>query len=98
LAEPSNFWVIGQPKSGTSWARSTLDSHPAIACLGEGKFFGRDFKKANPSSGGKLPSLYSFFVDAEDLRAWAQAAGSWISRSSDPEVRSSIIQGVDARP
>ena len=92
MAEPSNFWVIGQPKSGTSWVRSTLDSHPAIARLGEGKFFGRDFKKANPSSGGKLPSLYSFFVDAEDLRAWAQAAGYWISRSSDPEVRSRELE------
>jgi hypothetical protein len=81
------FFIVGQPKSGTSWIRSTLDSHPEIACLGEGKFFGQDFKTDNPSSGGELPSLHSLFADSEDLGKWARAVGPWISRDPDPETR-----------
>ncbi len=85
--QPTTFFIVGQPKSGTSWVRSTLDSHPQISCLGEGKFFGRDFKKANPSSGGRLPSLYSLFADSEELRIWAKAVGPWIGRLPNPEAR-----------
>ena len=84
---PTTFFIVGQPKSGTSWVRSTLDAHPQISCLGEGKFFGRDFKKANPSSGGRLPSLYSLFADSEELKTWAKAVGPWIGRTSHPEAR-----------
>ncbi len=85
--QPTTFFIVGQPKSGTSWVRSTLDSHPQISCLGEGKFFGRDFKKANPSSGGRLPSLYSLFADSEELKVWAKAVGPWIGRTPNPGVR-----------
>lgn len=90
--EPATFFIIGQPKSGTSWVRATLDSHPEIACLGEGKFFGRDFKTANPSSGGKLPSLHSLFADSEDLKTWARAVGPWISRRNDPRTRQEALE------
>jgi GT2 family glycosyltransferase len=83
--QPGVFFVIGQAKSGTSWVRSTLNSHPQIACLGEGKFFGRDFKTGNPSSGGKLPSMYSMFADSGDLRTWIGGAGHWIGAGGDRE-------------
>jgi hypothetical protein len=83
--QPGVFFVIGQAKSGTSWVRSTLNSHPQIACFGEGKFFGRDFKTVNPSSGGKLPSMYSMFADSKDLKTWIGGAGHWIGANRDKE-------------
>lgn len=42
------FFIIGPPKSGTSWLVRTLNSHPEILCVSEGKFFGRDFKPISP--------------------------------------------------
>lgn len=33
------FFVGGMPKSGTTWLRLLLDSHPEISCRGEGHFF-----------------------------------------------------------
>ncbi len=81
------FFVLGQPKSGTSWVRSTLDSHPEIVCLGEAKFFGRNFKKGNPSSGGRLPSLYSLFADSGELETWVGAAGQWIEGEGNQHKR-----------
>lgn len=32
------FFVVGAPKSGTTWLQKLLDSHPEIACYGEGHF------------------------------------------------------------
>lgn len=41
--EPSLFFVLGAPKSGTTWLQVALDRHPEITCKGEGKFhFFRD--------------------------------------------------------
>lgn len=39
------FFVVGAPKSGTTWLQKVLDAHPEIVCAGEGHFvdkFGRD--------------------------------------------------------
>lgn len=32
------FFVLGMPKSGTTWVQRTLDAHPHVSCRGEGKF------------------------------------------------------------
>jgi hypothetical protein len=42
------FFVLGQPKSGTTWMQKALDAHPELLCRGEGKFmvFRREFSKA----------------------------------------------------
>ena len=32
------FFVLGLPKSGTTWVQKALDSHPQLICRGEGKF------------------------------------------------------------
>jgi Sulfotransferase family len=38
LATKQVFFVCGAAKSGTTWARMLLDSHPEVVCLGEGHF------------------------------------------------------------
>lgn len=35
------LFVLGSPKSGTTWLQKVLDAHPAIACAGEGHFVER---------------------------------------------------------
>ena len=35
------LFVMGSPKSGTTWLQKILDAHPAIACAGEGHFVER---------------------------------------------------------
>jgi len=35
------LFVLGSPKSGTTWMQKILDAHPAIACAGEGHFVER---------------------------------------------------------
>lgn len=43
VSEPSLFFVLGAPKSGTTWLQHALDRHPEVICKGEGKFhFFRD--------------------------------------------------------
>ena len=39
------FFVLGRGRSGTTWLRSVLNSHPEILCWGEGRFFERSFKR-----------------------------------------------------
>jgi hypothetical protein len=42
------FFVLGLPKSGTTWVQKALDSHPELLCRGEGKFmvFRKELSKA----------------------------------------------------
>lgn len=39
------FFVVGFPKSGTTWLMRTLDRPPEILCQGEGRFFGRNWRR-----------------------------------------------------
>jgi hypothetical protein len=68
------FFVVGRGRSGTSWLRILLNSHPEIMCLGEGRFFERDFKREDfmqlqleniPPS-----SLYRAILESRYLRSW----------------------------
>lgn len=38
LARKQLFFVGGAPRSGTTWVQQILDSHPEVACRGEGLF------------------------------------------------------------
>ena len=74
------FFVVGQGKSGTTWLRNMLNSHPEILCKGEGRFFERDFvqvalledlekgwlKSVQPTS------LYGAISSSEHLRTWIE--------------------------
>jgi hypothetical protein len=33
------FFVVGSPRSGTTWVQRALNAHPEISCSGEGHFF-----------------------------------------------------------
>src|SRR5918912_1119385 len=39
------FFIVGQQKSGTTWLMRMLGSHPGILCRGEGRFFGKNWRK-----------------------------------------------------
>ncbi len=70
------FFIVGRAKSGTSWLMRLLDAHPEILCRGEGRFFGRDFKRENfeEAGGSGIPpsSLYRAILEAGYLRAWIE--------------------------
>lgn len=90
---PAPFFVLGPPKSGTSWLQATLNAHPRILCMGEGKFFGRNLKTDNPYGqwGAEVSaamtglgyqtanraSLYSALADCKDLDSWFRRNGGW---------------------
>lgn len=68
------FFIIGRGRSGTTWLRTTLNSHPEILCWGEGRFFERSFKREDferlqleniPPS-----SLYCAILESGYLRSW----------------------------
>src|SRR5215218_883394 len=78
------FFVLGQPKSGTTWVMRILDSHPEILCKGEGRFFGADWRQQSVKRiDAKRPpsSLYNAMLDAEYLRLWIERS-VW-SRNDD---------------
>lgn len=74
------FFVVGQGKSGTTWLRNVLNSHPEVLCKGEGRFFERDFVQAAPPEDlqkGWLKSvqptsLYGAISSSEHLRGWIE--------------------------
>ena len=74
------FFVVGQGKSGTTWVRNALNSHPEILCKGEGRFFERGFVRVAPPedlSKGWLKSvqhtsLYGAISSSEHLRTWIE--------------------------
>ena len=69
------FFVVGQQKSGTTWLMRMLDSHPEILCKGEGRFFGKGWRRESvKQTDAKRPpgSLYNAILDAEYLRLWIE--------------------------
>lgn len=85
------FFVVGAPKSGTTWLRRMLDQHPEVLCHGEGRFFGRDDKDMNyenvqVNKKGQLlrpGSLHYTLAQCEDLRTWMER--TWWSRDAEAE-------------
>lgn len=39
VAQARMFFVVGAPRSGTTWVQRALDGHPEISCFGEAHFF-----------------------------------------------------------
>jgi len=91
------FFVVGWPKSGTTWVRRMLDQHPEVLCRGEGKFFGRDdrnetFEKVPVNAKGQMlrpGSLYNILAESEDLRAWLER--TWWTREGDAEEQAALL-------
>jgi hypothetical protein len=83
------FFVLGRGRSGTTWLRSVLNSHPEILCWGEGRFFERSFKREDfqQLELENLPpsSLYRAILESRDLKAWIN--GSVWAKGEDPDKR-----------
>lgn len=80
------FFVVGMGKSGTSWLMNTLNGHPEILCNGEGRFFGREWRRENHEKINKpvlASSFYSAMSSSEYLRLWVERS-VW-TRNGDPE-------------
>jgi sulfotransferase family protein len=84
------FFIVGQAKSGTSWLMRLLNAHPEILCQGEGRFFGRAYKRPDVkrmSSQTLQPSsLYRALMDANYLRAWIERSVWTRDRDTDEQL------------
>ena len=87
------FFVVGFPKSGTTWLMETLDAHPEVLCRGEGRFFDREMRRehfkdmetSKETTRQKLQpsSLYNALAGDEYLRMWVERS-VW-SRGDDAD-------------
>lgn len=71
------FFIVGNARSGTTWLANMLNAHHEILCMGEGRFFERDFAQAVEDervSPIQPTSLYGALSVSEPL-------ATWISRS-----------------
>jgi hypothetical protein len=72
------FFIVGRARSGTTWLRGMLNSHPEILCWGEGRFFERNFRLEDFEQSqliNLLPnSLYGAILESMHLRAWIDRA------------------------
>jgi hypothetical protein len=78
------FFVVGHQKSGTTWLMEMLDAHPEILCRGEGRPFGRDFRREHNKGrrrGYPPVSLYNAIASSEDLRSWIERS-VWSKRDN----------------
>lgn len=67
MTEKPMFFVLGAPKSGTTWLQLALDRHPQLICKGEGKFhfFRQQLVKATES--------YNAFMKTRTEQVFGQA-------------------------
>ena len=81
------FYVVGHAKSGTTWLMRLLDAHPEVMCKGEGRIFGRGYKRPDvrkmDTPTFQPSSLYRALLDATYLRAWIERS-VW-TRDGDPD-------------
>ncbi len=86
-AEPTVFYVVGHAKSGTTWLMRLLDAHPEIMCKGEGRIFGRRYKRPDvkrmDAPTFQPSSLYRALLDADYLNFWIKRS-VW-TRDGDPD-------------
>jgi hypothetical protein len=70
------FFIVGHARSGTTWLRTILNSHPEILCRGEGRFFERNFwwEDFQESQLKNIPpsSLYGAILESKYLKAWVE--------------------------
>ncbi len=77
------FFVVGYQKSGTTWLMEMLNAHHEILCQGEGRPFGRSFKKEK-QSGYPPTSLSGAVSGSEDIRRWIERS-VWTQRDDVEE-------------
>jgi Sulfotransferase domain len=98
-ASPAPFFIVGQAKSGTSWVMRLLDAHPEVMARGEGRFFGRSYKRPDvkrmESATLQPSSLHRAFLDAEYLRAWIERS-VW-TRDGDAEAVLDELVAISTR-
>lgn len=80
----SKFFLIGFPKSGTSWLMGILNSHPEIICRGEGKLFGKDSPR----------TLHGALARSELLETWLNR-NPWTWHERDPDLEDLVRVIVD---
>ena len=89
--DPPVFYVVGHPKSGTTWVMRLLDSHPEIVCRGEGRIFGHAYKRPDvmrmDAPTFQPSSLYRALDDADYLKAWIQRSVWTRADDADDHVR-----------
>jgi len=56
------FFIVGHPKSGTTWISEILNGHPDICCMREGHFFFRE---------DDYNTLANALNSSENLRQWS---------------------------
>ena len=75
IKSPSVFFITGRYKSGTSWLMRILNSHPEILCRGEGRFFGREWRRDDLEDAQvNIPtrSLYGALYESKHLQLWLE--------------------------
>jgi hypothetical protein len=78
LKQPETiFFIVGHPKSGTTWLSKILNSHPEVCCNYEGHFFFRD--------DGFL-TLSNSLRSSVELRNWAERTYNQWSSDIDKEI------------
>lgn len=67
-SDSTKFVIVGTQRSGTTWIRTTLDSHPSITALGELFLFGRRFPRLT-GTGKEIEASYRNYIgDSARLR------------------------------
>jgi len=65
-SRPTLFFVLGAPKSGTTWLQLALDRHPEVTCKGEGKFH---FFRDRLAEAG---SAYNRFIKTRNVQVFGE--------------------------
>src|SRR5919199_2862161 len=92
----SVFFIAGEMRSGTSWLRRTLSSHPEIACGHEGSFFGRDYDREEiPVYAGPVSSFTRALAVSEELRVWHELPWNQWTYGYDEDLRNLTRLSID---
>ena len=93
------FFIVGHARSGTTWLRTILNSHPEILCRGEGRFFERNFwwEDFEESELKNIPpsSLYGAILESKYLRAWVERSVWTAGEDTDRHLANLTRMAID---
>lgn len=81
------FFVLGLPKSGTTWVQKALDAHPQLICRGEGKFMA--FRKELQTAAAK----YSNHISGYQKKVFGEEFFSPMPRAEFERLYRCFIEG-----
>ncbi len=87
------FFVVGLAKSGTTWLMKTLDAHPDVLCKGEGRFFGKDYRRevlAQTETRQQPSSLFNALETSEHLRLWVERSIWTRDGDTDEQIKALV--------